>query len=271
MVIMKTKSKKAGSQTGSMTFETQPPISDAGTDVNVTLCFTAGTDVKHLASEIRSLSAAGSILTIAVAGPPGSGKSTFSAALATQIGPSCCVVPMDGFHLDNSVLQDRGLLARKGAPDTFDCAGFSHLVDDLKRGSGTIFPTFDRDSDSVVPAGGHVPAGTTVLLFEGNYLLFDAPVGIFVTIERYLAKGSWFDVGLYVQTIMLAARAEGLHTCPQASWIVTPGPVYRHLDIPDDQMLVVGIALGHADETAIENTLVSAREPVEDIARFHGF
>lgn len=161
MVIMKTKSKKAGSQTGSMTFETHPPISDAGTDV------------KHLASEIRSLSAAGSILTIAVAGPPGSGKSTFSAALATQIGPSCCVVPMDGFHLDNSVLQDRGLLARKGAPDTFDCAGFSHLVDDLKRGSGTIFPTFDRDSDSVVPAGGHVPAGTTVLLFEGNYLLFD--------------------------------------------------------------------------------------------------
>lgn len=104
-----------------------------------------------------------------------------------------------------------------------------------------------------------------------NYLLFDAPVGIFVTIERYLAKGSWFDVGLYVQTIMLAARAEGLHTCPQASWIVTPGPVYRHLDIPDDQMLVVGIALGHADETAIENTLVSAREPVEGIARFHGF
>ena len=104
-----------------------------------------------------------------------------------------------------------------------------------------------------------------------NYLLFDAPVGIFVTIERYLAKGSWFDVGLYVQTIMLAARAKGLHTCPQASWIVTPEPVYRHLDIPEDQMLVVGIALGHADETAIETTLVSAREPVEAIARFHGF
>ena len=104
-----------------------------------------------------------------------------------------------------------------------------------------------------------------------NYLLFDAPVGIFVTTDAYLCRGSWFDVGLYVQTIMLAARAEGLHTCPQASWIVTPGPVRRHLQIPDDQALVVGIALGHEDENAIENTLVSERADFKDIAHFHGF
>ena len=104
-----------------------------------------------------------------------------------------------------------------------------------------------------------------------NYLLFDAPVGIFVTTENYLGKGSWFDVGLYVQTIMLAARAEGLHTCPQASWIVTPGPVLRHLNIPHDQALVVGVALGHADETAVENSLVSTRESVDNIAHFYGF
>ena len=130
-------------------------------------------DISRIASEILSLSAAGGLLAVAVAGPPGSGKSTFSAALAAHIGPSCCVVPMDGFHLDNSVLQDRGLLSRKGAPDTFDRAGFSQLVDNLKRGAVTMFPTFNRDSDSVVAAGGHVPAGTSVLLFEGNYLLFD--------------------------------------------------------------------------------------------------
>ena len=104
-----------------------------------------------------------------------------------------------------------------------------------------------------------------------NYQLFDAPVGIFVTTDTYLGRGSWFDVGLYVQTIMLAARAEGLHTCPQASWIVTPGPVRRHLNIPDDQALVVGIALGHQDENAIENTLVSTRADIQDIVHFHGF
>ena len=75
-------------------------------------------------------------------------------------------------------------------------------------------------------------------------------------------------MGLYVQTIMLAARAEGLHTAA-GKLDCDPGPVYRHLDTSDNQMLVVGIARGHADETAIEN-LVSAREPVEGIARFHG-
>ena len=80
---------------------------------------------------------------------------------------------MDGFHMDNSVLQDRGLLSRKEAPDTFDRAGFSHLVDNLKSGAVTMFPSFNRDSDSVAATGGHVSAETSVLLFEGNYLLFD--------------------------------------------------------------------------------------------------
>ena len=131
------------------------------------------TDISRIASEILLLSPVDSLLAVAVAGPPGSGKSTFSAALAAHIGPSCCVVPMDGFHMDNSVLQDRGLLSRKGAPETFDRSGFNQLVDKLKCGEVTMFPTFNRDSDSVVAAGGYVPAGTSVLLFEGNYLLFD--------------------------------------------------------------------------------------------------
>ena len=110
---------------------------------------------------------------VAIAGPPGSGKSTIAADLRARVGDSCCVVPMDGFHLDNDTLAARGLLAVKGAPDTFDLAGFTGLVDDLKSGAVRHFPTFDRDADSVVERGGVVPDEASVLLFEGNYLLFD--------------------------------------------------------------------------------------------------
>ena len=105
-----------------------------------------------------------------------------------------------------------------------------------------------------------------------NYEFFGAPVGLFVTVDSYLGRGSWSDAGMYIQTIMLAARAFGLHTCPQAAWITYQEPIFRHLEIPDDQHLVSGMALGYAaDPDAIENTLVSERETLENVARFKGF
>lgn len=104
-----------------------------------------------------------------------------------------------------------------------------------------------------------------------NYDFFDAPVGLFVTVDSYLGRGSWADAGMYIQTIMLAARGFGLHTCPQAAWITYQEPIFRHLEIPEDQDLVSGMALGYADPDAIENTLVSEREALENVARFKGF
>lgn len=104
-----------------------------------------------------------------------------------------------------------------------------------------------------------------------NFEFFDAPVGLFFTTDAYLGRGSWLDVGLFMQTVMLAARAEGLHTCPQAAWIQFQEPVMRHLHIPDDQVLVSGMSLGYADEDHIVNTLISTREPLEKVAHFHGF
>lgn len=104
-----------------------------------------------------------------------------------------------------------------------------------------------------------------------NFLFFDAPVGLFFTTDSYLGKGSWADAGLYVQTVMLAARAFGLHTCPQAAWIPYQQPVFRHLGIPDDQALVTGMSLGYAREDAIENTLETERETLDNVASFHGF
>jgi len=104
-----------------------------------------------------------------------------------------------------------------------------------------------------------------------NFKFFDAPVGLFVTVDSYVTRGSWADAGMYIQTIMLAARGLGLHTCPQAAWIPLQEPVFKHLGIPDDQELVTGMSLGYADKDAIENTLVSERADVSNVARFVGF
>ena len=84
-------------------------------------------------------------------------------------------------------------------------------------------------------------------------------------------RGSWFDAVLYMQTVMLAARGEGLHTCPQAAWITFQDPIFRHLGIPDDQVLVSGMAMGYEDTSAIENTLVSDREDVANVTHYIGF
>ena len=104
-----------------------------------------------------------------------------------------------------------------------------------------------------------------------NFKFFDAPVGLFVTTDAYLARGNWADVGMYLQTIMLAAKGFGLDTCPQAAWISYQEPVFRHLGIPDDQVLVSGMSIGYADHDAIENTLVSDREAVENVSHYRGF
>lgn len=104
-----------------------------------------------------------------------------------------------------------------------------------------------------------------------NFKFFDAPVGLFITTDAYLARGSWSDAGMYIQTIMLAARGLGLHTCPQAAWIPYQEPIFKHLNIPNDQVLVSGMSLGYADDSAIENTLISEREDLANVATFHGF
>ncbi|TDT77093.1 AAA domain-containing protein [Litoreibacter halocynthiae] len=145
---------------------------------------------------------------IAVAGPPASGKSTLAEQLA-DILPDAAVVPMDGFHLDNDVLSERGLLGRKGAPQTFDALGFVDLVKALREPATVSYPTFDRIRDCVVPDGGEVKADCKTVIVEGNYLLLDsAPwnqlhklwdVGIFLDVppemlrERLLQR--WRDHG----------------------------------------------------------------------------
>ncbi len=113
---------------------------------------------------------------VALSGAPGSGKSTLSEPLAaalTAAGIPAEVVPMDGFHLDNRLLSQRGILARKGAPESFDLAGFARLCQALKGEDQVIFPLFDRALDLAIAGAGEVGAACRVVVVEGNYLLFD--------------------------------------------------------------------------------------------------
>lgn len=116
---------------------------------------------------------------IAIAGPPGSGKSTLAEQVVESINSQfradvAAVVPMDGFHLDNSLLIERGLLSRKGSPDTFDVDGFANLLNTIKGTRVDIrYPLFDRPSDKSIENAALLKATTKVVVVEGNYLLLD--------------------------------------------------------------------------------------------------
>lgn len=112
---------------------------------------------------------------VALAGPPGAGKSTL-AEQAAAVLPGATVLPMDGYHLDNRILTARGLMDRKGSPDSFDAAGFLSLIGRLRAGDEVIHPVFDRERDIAIAGAGRVGPEHRLVLVEGNYLLLDRPV-----------------------------------------------------------------------------------------------
>ena len=101
-----------------------------------------------------------------------------------------------------------------------------------------------------------------------NYAFFDAPVGLIFTIERVMQQGSWLDYGMFLQSLMVAARARGLDTCPQAAFTQFHAIIAEQLQLPDTEMVVCGMSLGYADPAAVENSLVTEREPVAGFTRF---
>ena len=104
-----------------------------------------------------------------------------------------------------------------------------------------------------------------------NYKFFDAPVGLIFTIDKDLDSMSFIDIGIFLQTLMLAAKARGLDSCAQGAWNQYWSVTRRVLNVPDEDYIVCGLSLGYADPDAAVNTLVSEREPVEAFATFHGF
>ncbi len=102
-----------------------------------------------------------------------------------------------------------------------------------------------------------------------NYTFFGAPVGLIFTIDADLEKGSWLDYGMFLQTLMIAARGAGLDTCPQAAIANYPAVIRRVLGIPEGETIVCGMALGWSDPDEPTNALQSDREPVANFAVFH--
>lgn len=101
-----------------------------------------------------------------------------------------------------------------------------------------------------------------------NFKFFDAPVGMAFTVDRTMNKGSWLDFGCFLQNIMVAARGRGLDTCPQAAFNRYHPIIRRHCLIPESELVICCLALGYADHSKIENSLVSEREPVSGFAKF---
>jgi len=96
-----------------------------------------------------------------------------------------------------------------------------------------------------------------------NYVFFDAPVGLIFSIDRVLEQGSWLDYGMFLQSIMVAARGRGLDTCPQAAFNPFQRVIREQLRMPENEALVCGMALGYSDPDAIENHLTTERESID--------
>lgn len=104
-----------------------------------------------------------------------------------------------------------------------------------------------------------------------NYTFFDAPVGLFFATHRDLELGSWMDMGMFLQNVMVAARGQGLHTCPQAAWIEFPDTVAEVLALPKELQIVCGMSLGYEDTGKPENALVVDRVGSAEFTTFRGF
>lgn len=128
---------------------------------------------------------------IAIAGAPASGKTTLAAELAEALGARAILVPMDGFHLDNRILDARGLRPRKGAPQTFDGAGFVHMIRRLASEDEVVIPVFDRTRDIAIAGASVVGPETEIAVVEGNYLLLDE--------EPWRALRPLWDLSVYLK------------------------------------------------------------------------
>ncbi|MDK1361719.1 nucleoside/nucleotide kinase family protein [Arthrobacter sp. zg-Y1219] len=155
------------------------PAEDPGNAVGTNTVGTAPpelTTAAELISRARTLAAGGTRRILGITGAPGAGKSTVAAQLVKALGPNIAVlVPMDGFHLANSILRDLGRHGRKGAPDTFDDGGYAALLQRLRfqlADEPVIFaPDFRRDLEESIGSAISIPHTVPLVVTEGNYLL----------------------------------------------------------------------------------------------------
>ncbi|NLS02143.1 nucleoside triphosphate hydrolase [Rhizobium sp. P32RR-XVIII] len=166
-------------------------------------------EVENIAGEVIRRAGDARRFLIAIAGPPGAGKSTMAEGLAEALkarSESAEVLPMDGFHMDNAILIERGLLARKGIPETFDVRGFLDIIRAVRPADQEVLvPVFDRSRELAIASARVVSPEHRFIIVEGNYLL--------------LSLGKWAELeGIFDYTVMLAPPIEVLEERLWARW-----------------------------------------------------
>jgi len=187
-----------------------------------------------LITEIERRAQDGVRLLVGVAGPPGAGKSTLADRLhqtLTERGHRSAVLPMDGFHLDNALLEERGDIARKGAPHTFDIRGLGDILRAVKAGGEVFTPVFDRDRELAIAAARCIVAEDRIVIAEGNYLL--------------LQQGRWASLAdLFDLTVMVAPPISELERRLVARWThygLTPAQIEAKVegnDLPNGRLVI---------------------------------
>jgi len=165
--------------------------------------------LEDVAGEIIARAGNAKRFLVAIAGPPGAGKSTLADNVAKALkakGESAEVLPMDGFHMDNAVLIEKGLLKRKGVPDSFDVRAFLDIVKAVRAADQEVLvPVFDRSREIAIASARIVSADHRFIVVEGNYLLF--------------SQGKWAELeGMFDYSIMLAPPMEVLEERLWARW-----------------------------------------------------
>lgn len=193
------------------------------------------TSIGELATEVRDRGTSGERYIVAVAGPPGAGKSTLAEALVEALNAdepgSAALLPMDGYHFDDLVLVPRGLRPRKGAPETFDVAGLVHMLGRLKTNAeGEIaVPIFDRSIEIARAGARMIPASVRYIVLEGNYVLLDE--------GRWRALHDYYDL-----TVMIRVPEEELRRRLEARWInLSPEELLQKLegnDLPNGRLVM---------------------------------
>ena len=168
---------------------------------------------------------------LGIVGPPGAGKSTVAHALVDALGERAVLVPMDGFHLADTELRRLGRADRKGAPDTFDAAGYVQLLRRLVERSDEVVyaPVFRRELELAEAGALAVPRSTPLVVTEGNYLLLDGP---FSPVRELLTECWYVDVEPALRLERLVARHErhGRERAAALAWV-------EHTDEPNARLV----------------------------------
>ncbi|MFK0004782.1 nucleoside/nucleotide kinase family protein [Paenarthrobacter sp. NPDC090522] len=181
-------------------------------------------DISDLERRLRGAASPGERMIVGLVGAPGAGKSTLAERLAEQFGPDGAVVPMDGFHLANSIIDGTPLRERKGAIDTFDVGGYLSLLQRLRRNDEDVIyaPAYRRGLEEPVAASIAVPKSTTFVFTEGNYLL--ARQGRWSEVRSYLDEVWFVETSQQIRVAQLIQRhvTSGMAPADAEAWANGP-------------------------------------------------